>query len=248
MEEEIDETVSSLDEKDDEESEEQKEEERISYPCPPSNESNPPTHTLFNSPSCLPKDDCYDDCYDPIDSLEISLFDDACYACGQDANMNYAYGDELAIVPYVKHEIVAIAPTHDSPIIFLNSPDYTRSEKLALIKDYIDGLRFTTTHDDFDRYNMHVLAAPTCNYYERGTISPPLYVSNMIKLQETSYTMHWPLLCVHELFFYDMPMHRKRVRLCCCMIYVTLCSLLNYKSLLIKIGFDIPWDPGGSIT
>ena len=60
-------------------------------------------------PSILPKDDCYDDCYDPVDSLEISLFDDACYACGQDSNMNYAYGDELAIVPYVKHEIVAIA-------------------------------------------------------------------------------------------------------------------------------------------
>src|SRR3989337_1419584 len=40
MEEEIDEIVSSLDEKDEEESEEQKEEERISYPCPPSNESN----------------------------------------------------------------------------------------------------------------------------------------------------------------------------------------------------------------
>ena len=88
---------------------------------------------------------------------------------------------------------------------------------------------------------MHVLAAPTFNYYERGTTSPPLHVSNMIKLQETVYTMHWPLLCVHELFFYDMPMHRKRVRLRFCMIYVTLCSLLNYKSLLIKIGFDIPW-------
>ena len=40
MEEEIDDTVSSLDEKDDEESEEQKEEEHISYPCPHSNESN----------------------------------------------------------------------------------------------------------------------------------------------------------------------------------------------------------------
>ena len=98
MEEGIDETVSSLDEKDEEESEEQKEEERISYPCPPSNESNSSTHTLFNSPSCLLKDDCYDDCYDPVDSLEISLFDDACYACGQDANMNDAYGDELAII------------------------------------------------------------------------------------------------------------------------------------------------------
>ena len=104
MEEEIDDTVSSLDEKDEEESEEQKEEERIRYPCPPSNESNSSTHTFFNLPSCLPKDECYDDCYDPLDSFEISLFDgiDACYACGHDANMNYAYGDELAIVPHVK--------------------------------------------------------------------------------------------------------------------------------------------------
>ena len=177
--------MSSLDEKDHEESEEQKEEERISYLCQPSNESNSSTHTLFNSPLCLPKDDCYDDYYDPVDSLEIPLFDDACYACGQDANMNYAYGDELAIVPYVKHGFFAIAPTHDSPIIFLNSLDYIISEKFVLVKDYIDGLHSTTTHDDFDRYNMHVLAAPTCNYYERVTISPPLYVSNMIKLQET---------------------------------------------------------------
>ena len=40
MEEEINDIVSSLDEKDEEESEEQKEEDRISYPCPPSNESN----------------------------------------------------------------------------------------------------------------------------------------------------------------------------------------------------------------
>ena len=78
----------------------------------------------------------------------------------------------------------------------------------------------------FYECNMHVLAAPTCNYYERGTTSPSLYVSNMIKLQETAYAMYWPLLDVHELFFYDMPMHRKRVILCHCMIYVALCSLL----------------------
>ena len=57
MEEEIDETVSSLEEKDDEESEEQKEEERIDHPFPPSNESNSSTHTLFNVPSFLPKDE-----------------------------------------------------------------------------------------------------------------------------------------------------------------------------------------------
>ena len=44
MEEEIDETVSSLDEKDDEESEEQAEEERIDHLCPPYNKSNSSTH------------------------------------------------------------------------------------------------------------------------------------------------------------------------------------------------------------
>ena len=164
------------------------------------------------------------------------------------AKMNYSYGDELAIVPYVMNEIVAIAPAHDSPIIFLNSPEYTISEKFVLIKDYIDGLPFTVARDNFDKYNMHVLAAPTCNYYERGTTSPPLYVSNTIELQETAYAMYWPLLDVHELFLYDMPMHRKRVRFHRCLIYVALCSPLNAKSLLIKIGFDIPWDPGGFTT
>ena len=84
--------------------------------------------------------------------------------------MNYAHGDELAIVPYVKHE-TAIAPTHNSPIIFLNSPNYTISEKFDLIKDYIDRSPSTVALDDFDRYNMHVLAAPICNYYERNYIS-----------------------------------------------------------------------------
>ena len=57
MEQEIDETVSSLDEKD-EEREEQKEEERIDHPCPPYNESNSSAHTLFKFPLCLPKDEC----------------------------------------------------------------------------------------------------------------------------------------------------------------------------------------------
>ena len=70
MEEEIVDTMSSLDEKIEEESEEQKEEERIDHPCPPSDESNSLSHTLFNFPSCLPKDECYDDCYDLFDSFE----------------------------------------------------------------------------------------------------------------------------------------------------------------------------------
>lgn len=137
---------------------------------------------------------------------------------------------------------------HMTVLLSFCYPNHTISEKFAFIKDYIDGLPFTVTHDNFDEYNMHVLAAPTCNYYERGTTSPPLYVSSTIKLQETTYAMYWPLLDVHDLFLYDMPMHRKRVRLRHCMIYVALFSLLNAKSLLIQIGFDIPWDPGGSIS
>ena len=47
-----------------------------------------------------------------VDLIEISLDEhDAFYSCGHDANI---YGDEFAIVPYVKHEIVAIAPVLDS--------------------------------------------------------------------------------------------------------------------------------------
>ena len=72
MEEEVDETVSSLDEKDEEESKEQKEEERIDDLCAPSNESNSSNHTLFNFPSCLPNDECYG----PLDSFGRSLFDE----------------------------------------------------------------------------------------------------------------------------------------------------------------------------
>ena len=129
----------------------------------------------------------------------------------------------------------------------MNSPNYTISEKFALIKDYIDGLPFSVTHDDFDEYNMHVLSAPTYNYNERGTISPALYFQHD-KIARNCLYYALALLDVHELFLYDMPMHRKRVRLRCFMTHIILCSLLNVKSLLIKIEFDIPWDPGGSIT
>src|SRR3954471_21372765 len=120
MEEEIVETRSSLDEKE-EESDEQKEEE-WSHPCLPPNESNSLTLTLY-------------ECYDPMDSFEISLFDevDAFYTFGHDATMDDAYEDQLAIVPYVKHEIVAIEPTLDCPIIILKSP--TIPENFAPIKD-----------------------------------------------------------------------------------------------------------------
>ena len=70
MEEEIVETESPLDEKE-EESDEQEEEEWSSYPSLPTNESNSLNLTLYDCPPCLPKEDeCYIDCYDPMDSFE----------------------------------------------------------------------------------------------------------------------------------------------------------------------------------
>ena len=90
MEEEIAEAEISLDEKE-QESEGQTED------LPP-NDSNSLTLTLYNYPSCLPKkDECYiDECYVPMDSLGISVFDktDACYT----------YDHNSAIKHHPKHK------------------------------------------------------------------------------------------------------------------------------------------------
>src|SRR3954464_4136537 len=133
MEEEITEPESSLDEEE-EETDEQKEEE-WSHPCLPYNESNSLTLTLYEY-------------YDPMDSFEISLFDevDAFYAYVLDATMDDAYGDELAIVPHVKHEIFSISPTLECPIILLKSPT---PENFPLIKAQCDGLHLS--YDPKDR-------------------------------------------------------------------------------------------------
>src|ERR1041385_6919275 len=97
----------------------------------PSNESNSLTLTLY-------------ECYDPMDSFEISLFDevDAFYAYGHDATMDDAYGDELSIVPHVKHEFFSIAPTLDCPINLLKMPNHI-PENYALIKAQGDGLHLS---------------------------------------------------------------------------------------------------------
>ena len=58
------------------------------------------------------------DNYDSDDLIEISLDEhDTFYSCGHDANI---YEDEFAIVPYVKHEIITIAPILDSSFVEKN--------------------------------------------------------------------------------------------------------------------------------
>src|SRR3954464_15353612 len=87
---------------------------------------------------------CYvEESYDSEDSLDTSLSDDfdTCFVDGHDATMDDAYEDELAIVPYVEHEIVVVAPTLDCPIILLKSP--TIQENFALIKAQCDGFHLS---------------------------------------------------------------------------------------------------------
>src|SRR4051812_47849993 len=98
--------------------------------------------------------------------------------------MDDAYEDELAIVPYVKHEIVAIAPTLDCPIILLKSPTHI-PENFVLIKAQCDELHLSYVpknyvenytrvlvghkqHSLCDSYILDVVHDTTENYFERG--------------------------------------------------------------------------------
>ena len=160
--------------------------------------------------------DCYDEeSYDSEDSLEISLSEVLDTSCdfGQDATMDDAYGDELAIVPHVKHEIVAIAPTLDCHIILLKSP--TIPENFALIKAQCDGLHLSYVpknrvenntrvlvgqeqHDLCDSYILHIVHDATENYFERGKFGcrnfyvtkTPLFMLKVFKL----FWFHLPML------------------------------------------------------
>src|SRR3954470_5652977 len=184
--------------------------------------------------------DCYEeDSYDSEDSLDTSLSDDfdTCFVNGHDATMDDAYKDELAIVPYVKHEIVIIAPTLDCDIILLKSP--TIPENFSLIKAQCDGLHLSyhpknraenntrvlvghEQHDLCDSYILDVVHDATENYFERGKFccrnfhvtKTPLSMLKVLKLLFFHLPMH-VTLCFFDLFSYKFPMHRKWVRLKC---------------------------------
>src|SRR4051812_20383834 len=217
MEEEIAETESSLDEKE-EESNEQKEEE-WSHPCLPPNESNSLNLTLY-------------ECYDPMDSFELSLFEevDAFYTFGHDATMDDAYKDELSIVPYVKHEIVAIAPTLECDGLHLSYHPKTRVENNTRV--FVGHEQ----HDLCDSYILYVVHDATENYFERGKFGcrnlhvtkTPLFWLKALKLFLFHLAMH-VTLCFFDLFSYKFPMHRKWVRLKY-VSYFLLDALLCYNS------------------
>src|SRR4051812_33357817 len=88
-------------------------------------------------------------------------------------------------------------------------------------------------HDLCDSYILDVFHDPTENYFERGKFGSrnfhvtktPLFMMKASKL----FLFHLPMLvalCFFDLFYYKMPMHRKRVRLKCVsylLLYVLFC-------------------------
>jgi len=84
------------------------------------------------------------DNYDSDDLIEISLDEhDACYSYGHDANI---YGDEFAIVPYVKHDIITTTPILDSP---LNQKHDCNDVIINFINCANDMLSYKSGDDDF---------------------------------------------------------------------------------------------------
>ena len=179
---------------------------------------------------------------------------DAFYTFGHDATMDDAYKDELDVVPYVKHEIVAVAPTLDCPIILLKSPSLP--ENFALIKAQCDGLHLSyrpknrvesytrvlvghEQHDLCDSYILDVVHDATENYFERGKIGcrnfhvtkTPLSLLKVLNLF-FFYLYMLITLCFHDLFSYKFPRHRKCVRLKC-VSHLLLDALFFFKFLFL---------------
>ena len=167
-----------------------------------------------------------------MDSFEISLFDEF-DTFGHDATMDDAYKDELSIVPYVKHEIVAIAPTLECDGLHLSYHPKNRVENNTRV------LVGHEQHDLCDIYILDVVHDATENYFERGKFGcrnfhvtkTPLFMLKVLKL----FLFHLPMhvtLCFFDLFSYKMPMHRKWVRLKC-VSYLLLDALFCFKILIL---------------
>src|SRR4051812_9026561 len=177
--------------------------------------------------------------------------------------MDDAYKDELAIVPYVKHEIFVVAPTLDCPIILLKPPT---PENFSLIKAQCDGLHLSyhpknrvenntrvlvghEQRDLCDSYILDVVYDATENYFERGKFGcrnfhvtkTPLFWLKVLKLFMFHLPMHVTLF-FFDLFSYKFPMHRKWIRLKC-VSYLLLDALLCFNSYSLVRASSIIFKP-----
>jgi hypothetical protein len=166
-------------------------------------------HDLFSPPSIEEKiyfDDTlppiYDD-YNDSGLLVPPVMEDK---FDYDYNMPPIFDDENNNDSY----FVEFAPTTTNKIDYAyvesNNFMHETHDKNALCDGYI--VEFS--HDTIE------------SYYERGkyggrnfhVTKTPLYMLKILKLSLSSFPMH-VALCLHNLFIYKIPMHRKHVRLKC---------------------------------
>ena len=91
-----------------------------------------------------------------------------------------------------------------------------------------------------DSYTVEFAYDPTCNYYERGKygrrnfylIKLPLVVLRLLSSRSSSLHI-LVFACLANLFDYNMPMHRKYVRLrCVCLMFHDALFALQFLSFL----------------
>ena len=212
----------------------------------PTNESNLLNLTLFGYPPCLSKED---ECYVPMDSIEISPMNETCvndYATVVYDNPCYfdkSYDNPLFIPNFEMHgnESVCLENVYDKalddgPMLLDNIINSTiESDQSTCFNMSKSGFEiFDPTilldksyvfvdhkkHALCDSYVVEFVYDAIENYYERGkdgfksfhVTKIPLFVLEVLKLD----LLHLPMLaalCFNDLFYYNIPLHRKWVRL-----------------------------------
>src|ERR1041384_295832 len=166
---------------------------------------------LFSPPS-FDEETYFDDTFPPI-------YDDYC-------DDTYAINNKFLQVDHDKNDscdsyFVEFAPTTIDDFVYLGS------NKFSMLVD----------HDKkvlCDTYIVEFIHDPTKNYYERGTyayryfnnIKFPLFMLKVLKLHCFCLPM-LIALCFNELFYCNIPMHRKHVRLKCVwhlLLYALFCA------------------------
>src|SRR3954470_5916319 len=109
------------------------------------------------------EDECYIDCYDPIESFEISLFDEI-DSCDHDSPKNDTCKDDVSTVIY--DNPCYFDKSYENPL-FLPTMDVLNDDEVFLesIYDYV--LVDHEKHALCDGYIFEFVHDATENYYER---------------------------------------------------------------------------------
>jgi hypothetical protein len=180
---------------------------------------------------CSPpkEDECHiDECDDPIDSFEMSLFDEiaACDTCAHDTTMNETCKNDFATIIY------------DNPLFIPTI--YMHDDEEICLQNLYDNALDHDKHALCDSYVVEFVHDATENYYERGkygcrnfhVTKTPLFLLKVLKLL-LFYLSMIVSLCFLNLFHYKIPMHRKWVRLKC-VSYLLLDALFCFNSYFLR--------------